>query len=61
MICKTPNEVILVDAIAAILRDLPAYECQDFHHAKKDRHDGFDCPVNNRFDAAIEFARNLIA
>ena len=61
MKCKTPNEVLLADAIAAILRDLPGYECQDFHHAKKDQHHGTECPVHNRFDAAIEYARNLIA
>lgn len=61
MKCKTTNEVLLVDAIAAILRDLPAYECQDFHHAKKDQHKGCECPVMDRFDLAIEYARNLIA
>ena len=61
MQCKTPNEVLLADAIAAILRDLPSYECQDFNHIKKDQHEDSNCPIVNRFDAAIEYARNLIA
>lgn len=61
MKCKTPNEVLLVDAINAILHDLPYLYCVDFHHAKKDRHENGMCPIEARFNDAVEYARKLVA
>lgn len=41
-----------VQLLRRLLRDLPMYECNDFHHGKADQHEGFDCPVFKRFRAA---------
>jgi hypothetical protein len=62
MKCKTPTEVLLVDLLEAILADLPGYTCDDFHHAKKDRHAIHEqCPVEKRFMSAIDIARRVLS
>ena len=45
----------------SLLRAHPSVlECNDFNHAPKDRHEGFDCPCKARWDTAVEAACNLL-
>ena len=40
-----------------MLRDLPRFECRDFHHTKEDQHDyASSCPPHTRFDHAVKKA-----
>lgn len=50
----------LRNILGKILCDLPMYECQDFHHVKKDQHKSSECPVYDRFNDAIEQAKKLM-
>lgn len=45
-----------------IINNLPAYDCNDFHHSKTDRHGAFEtCNPMLRFDNAIQKARHYLA
>lgn len=47
--------------IKALLRARPGgLECQDFHHALKDRHEGYDCPCKARWNTAVESVCRLL-
>lgn len=35
--------------------------CQDFHHSKKDRHEGFECGPLDRYNAALKQASDTLA
>lgn len=51
----------LEEGMESLLRARPsALECHDFHHAPKDRHEGFNCPCKARWDTAVEAACNLL-
>jgi len=50
----------LREIVRDLLADLPTFECNDFHHDKKDRHTGSDCPVFESFTRAAERARNCM-
>jgi hypothetical protein len=50
----------LRDALGAMLADLPVVECNSFHHAKKDRHTSYPCPVYKRWEEAVANARALL-
>jgi hypothetical protein len=54
MKCKTPNEVLLADALIALMTAQPlTSRCSDFHHVKKDRHEhNEDCPCLKRWEGA---------
>lgn len=47
-------------AMIDILKELPRYECSDLHHSKKDRHEGYECPVVERLNNAIDRAKQLL-
>lgn len=45
----------LVLAAKAVFKDKPMVECNNFHHSKSDQHSHiFDCPVENRWEAAMD-------
>ena len=48
--------------LKSILADLPVLHCADLHHARKDRHSGFEeCPVHLRLDGAITRAEKMVS
>lgn len=43
------------EALKGVLEMAPEIPCENWHHAKKDRHDGFTpCPVKARWDATVK-------
>ena len=49
------------EIIADLLKTVPSACCEDFHHAKKDRHEfGEDCPPLTRYMAGIARAKKFI-
>lgn len=62
MICKTPTEVLLADALETLLRSRPLnLGCSDFDHAKKDQHaDDTDCPCLLRWERNVEIACSIL-
>ena len=50
----------LKKALLSLVLDFPELNCDDFHHAKKDRHELHeDCPVLRRFNDKLEKFRKM--
>lgn len=56
-----PAVAELVEALNAILTDMPIIDCDRLHHTKEDRHGAGPCPVEMRLDAAVSRASALLA
>jgi hypothetical protein len=62
VICKTPTEVLLHDALIALLKACPRnLECNDFSHARRDYHEADEpCKPRHRYEAALEEAESTL-
>lgn len=51
----------LREVLQSIVMIAPPMDCQDFHHGKADYHEGYNCPIEKRWNAAIAAARAALS
>lgn len=51
----------LREALKSLVKMAPPLDCRDFHHEKEDYHEGYNCPIEKRWNVAVASARAALA